>query len=154
MYICLHVSYTCIYIHCMYIHLIRVYTCILIPACTHTGNNSVVKIREGSLAQWDETRVSRSFPGLETLYKLYQVRDTHTHTCVNIWHYSCICDMTDSHVTWVIRAWHDSVICDTTHSYVIWLMHIWHDSFIWDVTHSCWTGGCGGRGYIYIYIYI
>jgi len=37
------------------------------------GNNSVVTIREGSLTNWDETRMSRSFPGLETLYKLYQV---------------------------------------------------------------------------------
>ena len=34
---------------------------------------SPVHIRDGSLQHWEETRMSRSFPGLETLYKLYQV---------------------------------------------------------------------------------
>lgn len=37
------------------------------------GLTSHVTIREGSMQQWEETRMSRSFPGLETLYKLYQV---------------------------------------------------------------------------------
>jgi len=35
--------------------------------------NSNVSIREGTLQHWEETRMSKSFPGLETLYKLYQL---------------------------------------------------------------------------------
>lgn len=37
------------------------------------GTKSRISIREGSMQHWEETRMSRSFPGLETLYKLYQV---------------------------------------------------------------------------------